>query len=678
MQCQRYILLGLLFLYIFYRRYIKDAERKELFQQAISFCCQSFRKLLKEHGTDKRDERELVQLMVEIYKAHKKCIKHIFQKESLFFTLLVDTYKVYLEGKVTKLPDNHNLFDYAMKLCQHEIIARKNLVKNGGGLPQPYVLPESLLAAQIVVLKPTLPPNPIPITTMTITPVSAPVVNTVSNVPIPNVVPSKPISLVTTPVNVPTTITTTLTNMQTTAIPNAVGTHTTPYFSGAASRPRGRPPGSKNQGPSSSPNAASLFSTGRIDAASLSAIMGIYNNPALMPSMAQYSDPAAVTALLNEYIKLTSLTGMNSMLSGGLNPTQPLPHFSAAAGISPSTTFQSATAAKLPQFDIKNLISSATINKSSVSITPTPVASSSTVISMGSGQLTITPSTSVSKSAMVKDLQTKSTYSSSSKMFSDMPGISVTKVKQKSSIPPSTSVTMIPKDLPKSLTITPAPAGYTGKLAPMNPYQTHQVTVQPEKQPKPKQKRSKQQNMAFNYAAAIAAATANRQHLLTSQQHSFAAPNNALQEYQQKMAALMTSMDPTRAKHLLEQYEEMTRASQQKPKSKQPKQHQQHQQQPSTAKGRVSVKQLQTMQNPPPKLPATVARNVSSPKSFSPSHMAKPPQTPSPKLPQKFHMPDIHGKNMSPFGGHGMSTSPILTHSALPPPNTPPGHSQIR
>lgn len=47
------------------------------------------------------------------------------QKENLFSAVLIDTYKSFIEDRF-KVPDNANLLDLAIKLCQHEINSRKN------------------------------------------------------------------------------------------------------------------------------------------------------------------------------------------------------------------------------------------------------------------------------------------------------------------------------------------------------------------------------------------------------------------------------------------------------------------------------------------------------------------------------------------------------------------------
>src|SRR5262249_23495613 len=122
------------FLFDFCRRYIKEDERKELFQQAISFCIQAIRiriGVFRDCPVDKRDDNELLTLLIDIFKGHQKAIKHIVQKENNFALLLADGYKVFVEGKLERIPDGHIVIDAAIKLCQCEIVLRKNNGKPG-------------------------------------------------------------------------------------------------------------------------------------------------------------------------------------------------------------------------------------------------------------------------------------------------------------------------------------------------------------------------------------------------------------------------------------------------------------------------------------------------------------------------------------------------------------------
>lgn len=117
------------------KMYIKDSECKELLLLTISCCCQSFRNILRRHTNadeGKRNDYELVNLILEVNKLYRKCIKLIPGKEAGFGQVMVDVYKAYCEDKVRKLPEHFNSMDLAIKFCNYEIQRRKNAEK---GLP---------------------------------------------------------------------------------------------------------------------------------------------------------------------------------------------------------------------------------------------------------------------------------------------------------------------------------------------------------------------------------------------------------------------------------------------------------------------------------------------------------------------------------------------------------------
>lgn len=117
------------------RRYIKESERKDLLEHAMSFCVQSFKDLLKKHSVEKRDDNEMLLLAIEIFKAHKKCLKNVSQKESPFSGVLVETYKALVDSYTKKHGielqlDNVNYIELATKMCNQEINGgKKNLEK---------------------------------------------------------------------------------------------------------------------------------------------------------------------------------------------------------------------------------------------------------------------------------------------------------------------------------------------------------------------------------------------------------------------------------------------------------------------------------------------------------------------------------------------------------------------
>lgn len=115
------------------KRYIKESERKELLEHAMAFCNQSFKDLIRKHSVEKHDDTQMLILIVEVFKAHKKCLKSASQKDSPYANILVEAYKAYIQGKVDWLPENANFLELATKLSNIEINAKKNAEKQ---LPQ--------------------------------------------------------------------------------------------------------------------------------------------------------------------------------------------------------------------------------------------------------------------------------------------------------------------------------------------------------------------------------------------------------------------------------------------------------------------------------------------------------------------------------------------------------------
>lgn len=93
----------------------------------MSFCCQAFRNALKKFSVPNRCDDELFGFLLEVYKIYRKSIKQLPGKESQFAPILIDCYKLFVENRVTRLPESLNLLDLASKLCVAEINRRKNL-----------------------------------------------------------------------------------------------------------------------------------------------------------------------------------------------------------------------------------------------------------------------------------------------------------------------------------------------------------------------------------------------------------------------------------------------------------------------------------------------------------------------------------------------------------------------
>lgn len=502
----------------------------------------------------------------------------------------------------------------------------------------------------------------------------------------------------------------------------------------ASPRPRGRPPGSKNSTPSAGSSAhANLMAPlpyGQIDATTMAAILGIYKNAPLIPPMApQFNDPNAMAALLSEYYKLTNLTGMSALLANS-NPSAMLPLANASPFSHHSSPSTSGSPSKLPMFDINSLISSA-----AEKMIPT---SPSTVVNIGSGQLTITPSalgtqsarsgTASSSSYKPSKTQQSQRPPTSSQMFSDMPGISVTKVKPKN----SKSTLNLPKDLPKSLTITPAPPIAHPATSPStsatssyshlpNMQQYSQLQMKHETRPYNKtnrapRKQNRQKKMATTMGAfgmhsqlpsmmpGPSAFASSASSLGTPSPYGSGASNP---DYNQHMAVmsqyaeLMKNLGPTSsASHLLshlEQYTKLPKKTTQKSKKLPQQQQLQHSSATngSQPKARLSVKQLQTMQQHPPlpNLPNHMSNPYAQLSASATTTAAKLSQSSNNPftIPASPYMGSSGGGIVaSPSSGAaGLSSSsastinsplrsPVQMSASPVPPQTPPGHGQIR
>ncbi|ETN63580.1 hypothetical protein AND_004696 [Anopheles darlingi] len=110
------------------KKYLNDYERKELVQQAMMYCIQVYRSLLKK-AVDARNDTDLLSLMIDAYKAYRKILKLMPAKEQMFACLLTDAYRAFVSDKAVKLPENSNVLDLSIKLCTYEINYRKTQEK---------------------------------------------------------------------------------------------------------------------------------------------------------------------------------------------------------------------------------------------------------------------------------------------------------------------------------------------------------------------------------------------------------------------------------------------------------------------------------------------------------------------------------------------------------------------
>lgn len=103
--------------------YIRDAERIQLSDQALSLCVQSLRGLIKRMTSGKeiyitelvptdQEANPQVRLVMDLYRAYMKVQKYLPQKESLFSGLFIDTYKFYMKNKVIIIFSNFSVINY--------------------------------------------------------------------------------------------------------------------------------------------------------------------------------------------------------------------------------------------------------------------------------------------------------------------------------------------------------------------------------------------------------------------------------------------------------------------------------------------------------------------------------------------------------------------------------------
>ncbi|GLV33874.1 hypothetical protein CBL_11242 [Carabus blaptoides fortunei] len=147
--------------------YIRDTERKQLSDQALSICIQCIRSMLKQLVGGKKiyTESEMqahsetdmtAKLTLDIYRSYQKVQKHLVHKENVFSGLLIDTYKHYIQNK---LPEGGNILEAAIKFCQQRKIITKPVV--------PQQLPVTAITVkQSTPTVSTIQQQPLPATTI--------------------------------------------------------------------------------------------------------------------------------------------------------------------------------------------------------------------------------------------------------------------------------------------------------------------------------------------------------------------------------------------------------------------------------------------------------------------------------------------------------------------------------
>lgn len=544
------------------RRYIKDSERKELLDLAMSYCVQAFKDLLQKHGNDQRNDNEILTLLIEIFKVHKK-LKNVSQKESPFSGVLVETYKSYAEGKVW-LQEHFNYLDSANKFCVCLMNGMKNQEKQqqltgvrqsleelgmknlGASLSKFSTFNSSGMGAAV-----TVGAAGAAIAAGAAGPVG--VVAQGNQTPTggksPAVVTKVPVLSTPVPVITPTTMITTMASS--TPITSTTNTTTiTPVMS----RPRGRPPGSRNSATKTTsdvaknaamqqklmasilqPFAGSLSNleliTSQLDPKVKVTVLSLLAEPQFMQTLAMFPDPTSRNTLLREYFTFSNASnipqlvdGFNTVFNYLASALQPqasmanvLPVQTKVPKQDKTTTVPKSSTASMsifpttskPHPSLTTSPSKPSVSPSiSATITPVPTSQSllksgaSTVISVGSGQLTITPSISITPNAtkptsVLPQMPApsfsvqKPTQPKARRSTGDKP----TKASQKaqrlslgSNYPELPPIAV--ENLPKSLSIIPSPSSFapTSNPSALSPINVGLLANKPAKVPKPKKK----------------------------------------------------------------------------------------------------------------------------------------------------------------------------------------------
>lgn len=79
--------------------YIRDAERQQLSEQAMSLCVQSLKTQIK--NVNVNSQTALKKLLLDIFRAYQRVQKYIQIKENTFATMLTDVYKQLVQENVS-------------------------------------------------------------------------------------------------------------------------------------------------------------------------------------------------------------------------------------------------------------------------------------------------------------------------------------------------------------------------------------------------------------------------------------------------------------------------------------------------------------------------------------------------------------------------------------------------
>lgn len=425
------------------KKYLSDTDKKELFQQAIACGVQAFKNKLREvmNGIvdGKNNDRDLLSLMLEIFKANRKTLKTFQQKDqSLFSGVLVEVYKEYIKDKMI-LPETANYTDLAFKMCQQEINYRKNLEK---GIittnPNPVI--------------PLIHQQPLQ-TQATSSPILVKSVSEINKSIMGNSKPGTPNSQTCTQNVLPSVEKTPITT---------IASSSTPTSSSSSARTKPRSSNSNKSTSSSASNLNSMYN---------SMLMAFYSNPAVLTS-----------SYISEYYKMLGMPSSSSATAPQLTAQQLAllgdPNFantllSSMTGVGASSNSSKSMSSNELKF-LESLMSSTAPTSSkgnhlqglqqnllsnSLSITTTTITSTTSTnnrMSLGSASTNTTVSKSQSSRKSMGDLKEHSKKSSKESSAAKM----VDSLSKYGLL--GTSLNL--PDLPKSLSITPTiPSGNSMK-----------------------------------------------------------------------------------------------------------------------------------------------------------------------------------------------------------------------
>lgn len=435
-----------------------------------------------------------------------------------------------------------------------------------------------------------------------------------------------------------------------------------------SSRPRGRPPGSKNINTKANisnmpaiPNiATTLLSpmahmsahlpdlnqiTAHVDPSLRPQILGLLATPTFMQTLGQFSEPTSMTTFLKEYLRLSNYQQIPQLVSSFMDVLSRLAtaiNVSNSIGANPmhgkpqKTTKKQATVPKQPAMSITTVPSkqpppahSAQKPNLGQSLPPntaiTPVShsvqsfmppSASTVISVGSGQLTITPSISITPNPQpILSNLPQLPLPNFNMGIPAIPPKQPKQPKEKKPNPPKVYPDLgmnIPRDLPKSLSIIPSSTSMT----PMGmPSMNIEILPKPKKAPASKAKQNLQA------AQSTPPQQPTKSTILQSHSYLKASPSNQSAHSQLMMVDQLQQLLKTNDANFMSQFEQfLSTPPTQQATSKAIKPILPLNAPDTQSKGTIKVKQMDQLTNKPkanPKPKATSVKAIPPPQAFT-------------------------------------------------------------